>query len=197
MKKLPLSYFRNNDVTGLAKDLIGKKLCTRFDGQLTTGFITETEAYHSDERACHAHLNRRTKRTEIMFDHGGRAYVYLCYGIHHLFNIVTGKKDEAQAILLRAIEPVEGVETMQARRNKEKVDKGLCSGPGTLSQALGITTAQNGLSLTSKEIWLEEGKSIKPEEIKSTARIGVGYAGEDALLPWRFYLKSSAFVSKL
>ncbi len=198
MKKIPRSYFQNNNVVFLAKDLIGKKICTYFNDVLTSGIITETEAYSGrNDKACHANAGRRTNRTEIMYQRGGVAYVYLCYGIHHLLNFVTNDEDIADAILVRAIEPVDGVETMLSRRNKRKPDKTLTSGPGTLSQALGITTANYGMELDSDHLWLEEAPDlVKPEDIESTTRIGIDYAGEDALLPWRFYLKSSDFVSK-
>ncbi len=196
MNKLPRPYYQSNDVVRLARDLIGKKLCTNTDGHFTSGIITETEAYHRDERACHAYLDRRTKRTEVMFKPGGLSYVYLCYGIHHLFNIITGGKDEVQAVLIRAIEPVDGVETMLSRRNRESLSTIISSGPGTLTQALGITTTNNGLSLEGDEIWLEEGETVSENDIQASTRIGVKYAGEDALLPWRFYLKTSDYVSR-
>lgn len=198
MKKIPRSYFRQHDVVFLAKDLIGKKIYTCFDDQLTSGIITETEAYNGRmDKACHAHQGRRTRRTEIMYQPGGLAYVYLCYGIHHLLNFVTNEEDLADAILIRAIEPVDGIDIMLARRNKKRLDKTLTSGPGTLSQALGITTKNYGLELDSDHLWLEEPSiPIKEEDIETTIRIGIDYAGEDALLPWRFYLKSSEFVSK-
>ncbi len=168
------------------------------DDQLTSGIITETEAYNGrTDKACHAHLNRRTRRTEIMYHRGGVAYVYLCYGIHHLLNFVTNTEDMADAILIRAIEPIDGLDVMLSRRNKQKVDKTLTSGPGTLSQALGITTNINGIALNGDLLWLEEGPSpVRESEIITTTRIGVDYAEEDALLPWRFYLDTSAFVSK-
>lgn len=198
MKKLPKSYYQQQDVVDLAKDLLGKKLCTAFDNQLTSGIITETEAYSSTgDKACHAFDNRRTKRTEILFGEGGVAYVYLCYGIHHLFNIVTNKRDHAEAVLIRAIEPLEGLETMLTRRNKQKVHRSLTSGPGSMSQALGIKTAHYGSDLTGDKIWLEEYQSPREDEIHTTTRIGVAYAGKDALHPWRFYLKNTVFVSKL
>lgn len=181
----------------LARDLIGKKLCTSIDGQYTSGIITETEAYRSwEDKACHAHQERRTKRTEIMFAEGGHAYVYLCYGIHHLFNIVTNTEGNAEAVLIRAIEPLEGLDIMKERRGREKADKTLSSGPGTLTQALGIKTGHYGDRLDGERIWLEHHLSPTEKDIAVSTRIGVDYAGDDALLPWRFYLKTSQFVSK-
>lgn len=198
MKKIPLSYYRHNDVVFLAKDLIGKKICTHFNDEFTSGIITETEAYSGrSDKACHAHAGRRTKRTEIMYQNGGVAYVYLCYGIHHLLNFVTNGEDLADAILIRAIEPTDGIDVMLKRRNKKTANKTLTAGPGSLSQALGISTKDYGLELDSDHLWLEEGpQKIKEKDIESTTRVGIDYAEEDALLPWRFYLKTSEFVTK-
>ncbi|GAA0753357.1 DNA-3-methyladenine glycosylase [Psychroflexus lacisalsi] len=193
----PLSktYFENENVVFLAKDLIGKQLSTCIDGVLTSGVITETEAYAGQgDKACHAHLGRFTKRTKVMYESGGIAYVYLCYGIHHLFNIVTNTKGNADAILVRAIEPTLGIDIMQERRGKSKVDKTLTSGPGNISKALGISKTYNSLSVTSENIWIED-IGHNPSNIKETTRIGIDYAGEDAALPWRFYDKDSKFVS--
>jgi len=193
----PLSktYFENENVVFLAKDLIGKQLSTCIDGVLTSGVITETEAYAGQgDKACHAHLGRFTKRTKVMYESGGIAYVYLCYGIHHLFNIVTNTKGNADAILVRAIEPTLGIDIMQERRGKSKVDKTLTSGPGNISKALGISKTYNSLSVTGENIWIED-IGHNPSNIKETTRIGIDYAGEDAALPWRFYDKDSKFVS--
>jgi len=193
----PLSktYFENENVVFLAKDLIGKQLSTCIDGVLTSGVITETEAYAGQgDKACHAHLGRFTKRTKVMYESGGIAYVYLCYGIHHLFNIVTNTKGNADAILVRAIQPTLGMDIMQERRGKSKMDKTLTSGPGNISKALGISKTYNSLSVTSENIWIED-IGHNPSNIKETTRIGIDYAGEDAALPWRFYDKDSKFVS--
>lgn len=187
MYKIPLSYYQQQDVVGLAHNLLGKVLCTELDGVLTKGIIVETEAYNGAvDKACHAYGNRRTSRTEIMFEPGGVAYIYLCYGIHHLFNIVTGEKDNPQAVLIRGIAPLEGLDTMLARRKHPPL-KRLAAGPGTVSQALAIHTRHNGISLQGEEIWLEDhGISVPEDEIGIGPRIGVDYAGEDALLPYRF-----------
>lgn len=192
---LSKSYFENDDVVCLAKDLIGKHLNTYIDGVLTSGIITETEAYAGKgDKACHAHMGRFTGRTKVMYESGGIAYVYLCYGIHHLFNIVTNTKGNADAILIRAIEPKNGIEVMQKRRGKIKVDKTLTSGPGNVSKALGISKSNNAESVSGDTIWLED-LNTKPTNIKETKRIGIDYAEEDANLPWRFYDKDSKFVS--
>lgn len=196
-KVIPQSYYRGEDVVALARDMLGKLLVTNFEGKLTAGFITETEAYRGwGDKACHARLNRRTKRTEIMYHAGGVAYVYLCYGIHHLFNIITNKAQNADAVLLRAIEPQQGIETMLERRKLSAVKPKLSAGPGNLSKAMGISTADYGLELSPHDnIWLEKGKTLNSHEITTSTRIGINYAGEDALLPWRFYDNSSDYIS--
>ena len=199
-EKLGLSFYTGEDVVQIAKTLLGKRLVTEFDGQRTAGRIVETEAYRGpDDKACHAWMNRRTARTEIMFAEGGHAYVYLCYGIHHLFNIVTGKKDMAHAVLVRAVEPIENVELMLARRNMPKPTFNLSAGPGTLTKALGIHTGHTGLSLVEKgtPIWLEDtGEHIAEENIVASPRVGVDYAGECALWDWRFRVRGSKWTSR-
>ncbi len=191
-KKIPLSFYKDKNVVSLAKKLLGKKLCTDFNGQFTSGIITETEAYAGEtDKASHAYAGRKTERTKIMFEEGGTVYVYLCYGIHHLFNIVTNKKGIPHAILIRAIQPVDGIETMMERRKKNKVDKTFSGGPGTVSQALGIHVKYSGMNLLDDKIWVEEtGIKIPEKEIISGPRIGVDYAGEDAKLPYRFLINS-------
>ena len=194
-KKLPAEFFQSSDVVSLAKQLVGYQINTRIDGKLTSGIITETEAYAGQgDKACHAHLGRFTKRTAVMYEPGGLAYIYLCYGIHHLFNIVTNTKGNADAILIRAFEPIDGIEVMQARRNRSNIDKALTSGPGNVSQALGLNKNHNEKSVSSDIIWFEERNTEKVELIETT-RIGIDYAEEDAELPWRFHDNSSKFVS--
>lgn len=195
---LPSSFFAGNDVTRITHSLLGKVLCTRINGSLTSGIIVEAEAYNGRiDRACHAYPNIRTPRTSIIYGKPGMAYVYLCYGIHHLFNIVTNREGLADAILIRAIEPLEGIEEMQLRRKKKVLNPSLTNGPGKLSQALGITTSHYGVDLTGQTIWIEDRGYRYPEEsIAASARIGVDYAGEDALLPWRFYVSESKWLSK-
>ena len=194
-KSLSKTYFENPDVVFLAKDLIGKQLSTHIDGMVTSGIITETEAYAGQgDKACHAHLGKFTKRTKVMYEPGGIAYVYLCYGIHHLFNVVTNTRGHADAILIRAIEPTQGIHIMQERRGKSKLDKSLTAGPGNLTKALGISKIHNQSSVVGDAIQIEntENKNISLIE---TTRIGIDYAGEDAKLPWRFYDNNSKFVS--
>ena len=192
---LSKTYFENPDVVALAKDLIGKRLNTFSDGVLTAGIITETEAYAGKgDKACHAHLGRFTKRTQVMYESGGIAYVYLCYGIHHLFNIVTNTNGNADAILIRAIEPTQGLQKMLERRNRQKLEKSLTSGPGNLTKALGITKSHNTKSVLGQDIWIDN-PGIKIESIVETTRIGIDYAEEDANLPWRFYKQDSKYIS--
>lgn len=196
--KLKQSFFEREDVVKISRELLGKYLFTEINGCISGGMIVETEAYNGRcDKACHA-FNRRTKRTEIIYDEGGKAYVYLCYGIHYLFNITTNKKGLADAILVRAIEPIEGIDLMLKRRNKIKVTPQLTAGPGVLSQALGINKSHYGLPLNGSGVWLEDrGVEIKDEDIIAGPRIGVDYAGEDALLPWRFFIKGNKFVSRI
>lgn len=186
--KLTNDFYQRTDVVQIARDLLGKELITNIDGELTSGIITETEAYNGIvDRASHAYGGKFTPRTQTMYAAGGVSYVYLCYGIHHLFNVVTNIEGVPHAVLIRNIKPLKGLETILQRRNKTKANKTLSTGPGTLSQALGIKTIHNGLLLQENTIWIEDvGLKIDPENIKSTPRIGVDYAGEDALLPYRF-----------
>ena len=197
--KLDKRFYQRSDVNAIAIELLGKVLCTVDDrGAKTCGMIVETEAYKAPEdKASHAFGNRRTKRTETMFGSGGRAYVYLCYGIHHLFNVVTNVEDVAHAVLVRGVEPLEGIDVMLERRNRKKVDRVLTGGPGILSKALGISTADNNTDLTGGHIWLEDrGISVSDESVIKSPRVGVDYAGEWAKKPWRYRIKGNNFTSK-
>lgn len=197
MAKLELAFYEREDVLKVAKELLGKLLVTEIDGVRTAGRIVETEAYAgATDRASHAFNNRRTNRTEIMYAHGGVAYVYLCYGIHHLFNVVTHGKDVPHAVLVRALEPVEGLETMLARTGKLKVDTTLTAGPGSLSKALGITTRLTGESLLGSTVWIEDAPALAQRQIAAGTRVGVAYAREDAYLPYRFWIKDNKWVSR-
>jgi len=197
MVKLPLSFYQRKDVVKIAKELLGKILVTNWKGLITSGRIVECEAYAGViDKASHAAGGRRTARTEIMFGDGGSAYVYLCYGIHHLFNVVTNSKDIPHAILIRALEPIEGIEEMLLRTGKKKFDNTLTRGPGNVSKALEIFTKHSGMSLLNKKLFIaDDGVQYKKNEIGSSPRIGVDYAGTDALLPYRFYVKGNPFVS--
>lgn len=191
MNSLDPSYYKNADVLFLSRDLLGKSLMTCIDGELTGGIIIETEAYHGPEdRASHAYGGRRTARNEMMYAEGGICYVYRCYGIHNLFNVVTNVQNVPHAILIRAIKPLYGIETMLRRRKKSQLDKTVAGGPGTLTQALGIELSHNGLVLGSPEVWIAHNETSVPFDIVAGPRVGVDYAGEDALLPWRFRIKT-------
>lgn len=196
MNPLPASFYHQNDVVRIARGLLGKKLVTRIDGNLTSGQIVETEAYSYRERGCHAFNNKMTERNKVMFQNGGIAYVYLCYGIHHLFNVVTNCAGKADAVLIRAMQPLQGEETMLARMKTNSL-KRITAGPGKLTKALGIDRKWNGISLDTPDLWIEESVQIRKRDIVTTMRIGIDYAGEDAKLPWRFYLKDNVWVSKL
>lgn len=196
--KLPLSYYSNQDVLFLAKDLLGKVIFTEIDGNITAGIIVETEAYFGiQDKASHAYGGRRTDRTETLYNHGGISYVYLCYGIHHLFNVVTSVENDPHAVLIRAIEPLIGKEIMESRRNMPASKAAISSGPGSAAKALGIDRTFNQKDLSGSEIWIENHNTqYSLDEIESGPRVGVAYAGEDALLPWRFWIKGNKYVSK-
>lgn len=196
--KLPVSFYLKDSVTQIARELIGTKLCSFKDGELTSGIIVETEAYAGiTDKASHAYNNRRTPRTETMFGEGGRAYVYLCYGMHHLFNVVTNVEGIPHAILIRAISPSNGIGTMKQRTGKQSIDFKATNGPGKLSKALGIHISDNGESLIGNNIWIEKSRhQFNKEDIIVGPRIGVDYAGEDALLPYRYRLNVD-FIKKL
>jgi DNA-3-methyladenine glycosylase len=197
MAKLPYAFYLNTDVNSLAKQLIGKLLYTQIEGQVTGGIIVETEAYAGiEDKASHAYGGRLTARTKTMYLDGGVSYVYLCYGIHNLFNVVTGPLNTPHAVLIRGVEPVVGTDVMLQRRGKPLLKPNLTAGPGALSKALGIDRSFNAKDLTGDEIWLEDGWSIDPSMIVSAPRVGVAYAADHALLPWRYYIKGNRFVSK-
>ena len=186
--KLPQSFYLRDDVVMISRELLGKVLCTQVDGCLTKALITETEAYAGiDDRASHAYGGRRTRRTEPMFSPGGTAYVYLCYGIHHLFNVVTNIAGVPHAVLVRGGNPLEGIATIEERRAVAAGSRPLLAGPGSLAQGLGITTELAGTSLIDGPIWIEDhGFSIDQESVMVAPRVGVDYAGEDAARPYRF-----------
>jgi DNA-3-methyladenine glycosylase len=190
--KLVTEFYLRNDVVAISRELLGKVLCTNINGVRTEAIITETEAYAGiADKASHAYGDRRTKRTEPMYGPGGTAYVYLCYGIHHLFNVVTNDEGVPHAVLVRAGKPVEGLDEILLRRNRTKVDKTLMGGPGTVSQALGIKTDMTGTSLRGRRIWIEDrGMTVLDKDISVGPRVGVDYAQEDAARPYRFALNA-------
>ncbi len=198
-KRLPRAYYQSLDVTQIARDLLGKYLVANIDGFYCSGIIVETEAYRGpDDKASHSYNNRRTPRTNVMYEAGGVAYVYICYGMHHLMNVVTGPKEHAHAVLIRALEPAEGIEVMALRRNMKEGDSRLTKGPGALSVALGLTSDLSGASMhtSSSMVWIEDrGLQFGLGEICSGPRIGVESAGEAALWPWRYFVKGNKYVS--
>ncbi|MBS1575956.1 MAG: DNA-3-methyladenine glycosylase [Bacteroidetes bacterium] len=197
IKKLEQSFYLRPDVLKIAKELLGKILVTNWEGIITSGRIVESEAYKGIiDKASHAAGGRRTARNEIMYGLGGFSYVYLCYGIHHLFNVVTNLKDAPHAILIRALEPIDGIDEMLRRTGKKKLDHTLTRGPGNVSKALGIYTKHNGIFLSEERLYIvDDGNQYKRNEIIASPRIGVDYAGEDAKLPYRFYVKGNPYVS--
>lgn len=197
LKRLDDAFYRRENVVKIARELIGKILVTNFNDDITAVRITETEAYNGIiDRASHAYNGRRTARTEIMYAGGGVAYIYLCYGIHHLFNVVTNEKDIPHAVLIRAGEPLCGIEKIMERSNKKTFAATIAAGPGNLSRALGIHTKNTGEYLSGNKIFIaDDGYKISSHNIIASPRIGVAYAKEDALLPYRFYIKNSVYVS--
>lgn len=197
-EKLGFDFYQNSNVTEIAIQLLGKQIFTLINGQITGGVIVETEAYNGvTDKASHAYGGRFTERTKTMYKEGGTSYVYLCYGIHYLFNVVTGSVNSPQVVLIRAIEPAIGLEVMEQRRGMSFSQSKVCSGPGALSKALGITKDLNDKDLLGNEVWIEDtGFDVNSCDVLATNRIGVDYAEEDALLPWRFYIRGNKYVSR-
>lgn len=195
--KLSNRFYSRRDTLRIARELLGKLLVVPDEkGSRVSGMIVETEAYLGpDDRAAHSFGGRRTARNEVMYGAGGRAYVFFVYGMYYQFNVVTGPVDRPHAILIRAVEPVEGVETMEARRGATKLQN-LTSGPGKLCIAMGIDRSQNGADLRGDEVWIERYKTFKETAISTGKRIGIDYAGDFIDKPWRFWVTGNKFVSK-
>jgi len=198
MNKLPREYYLHDDVITISKELLGKFLMTTIDGCTTGGMIVETEAYRAPEdKASHAYDLRRTPRNEAMYRQGGICYIYRCYGIHTLFNVVTNEKGTPHAILVRALEPLVGIDKMVERRRKKKLDRSIACGPGSLSQALGIDISLNMTALDSSVIWIEDRHvTVDADAVIASPRVGIEYAEEYALLPWRFRIKNNHWAGK-
>ena len=195
--KLPISFYKRKDVVIVARELIGKVVVTNLDGLITSGRIVETEAYvaHID-KASHSFGGRRTAKNEHMYATAGTAYVYICYGMHQMLNVVTNDKDIPDAVLIRAIEPLEGIDIMLKRTGKPKMDFTLTRGPGNVGKALGIFKKHSGSHLLDEEIYLaDDGFKTKDNEIGISKRIGVESAFPDSELPYRFYIKGNKYVS--
>ena len=197
MRKVPLSFYDRKDVPVIARKLLGKIIVTHFDGQITSGRIVETEAYIGlVDKASHSFAGKRTARNEHMYSSPGTAYVYICYGMHQMMNIVTNKKEIPDAVLIRAVEPLEGIDIMLQRTGKKLLERTLTRGPGNVGKALGIFKRHSGLYLLDDEIYLlDDSYKISGGTIAVSKRIGVEGAGEDGLLPYRFYIKGNRFVS--
>ena len=195
--KLTDSFYRRTSVVKIARELLGKVLFTNVNGIITAGMIVETEAYSWKEKGCHAYGAKKTNRNAVMFEGGGHTYVYLCYGMHYLFNIVTNETNIPEAVLIRAVQPVHGIDEMLIRRGNLKNEFHLTSGPGKLTKALGIDRKLNGKFLMGNEVWVEDaGNRVSSSDIVKGPRIGIDYAGEDARLPWRFTLGGNDWLSK-
>lgn len=197
-QKLPLSFYRRDDVVSIARELLGKHLYTRVDGQICGGTIIETEAYRGpDDRGSHAYLNKITPRNQMMYKAGGKVYMYICYGIHDMLNIVTGEEGMSHAILIRAIEPHTGIEAMRERRDIYDNDRRLCQGPGALAKALGLKKHFNGVDILGDEIWIEESNIVYTEQqVVEAPRVGMNFEGPYKTIPWRFYVKGNQYVSR-
>jgi DNA-3-methyladenine glycosylase len=198
-KKLDASFYTHADVVRISRALLGKVLCTHLHGQRTEAIIVETEAYAGvNDKASHAYGGRRTPRTEVMYCEGGTAYIYLCYGMYSLFNVVTNVKDVPHAVLIRGAAPLTGVDVMLERMQKSKCTPTLLTGPGKLSKALGLHYSLTGASLLGDRIWIEDrGIRIPAGAVDVTPRIGIDYAGDDAALPYRFVVKDYSFPAKI
>jgi DNA-3-methyladenine glycosylase len=195
--KLPRDFYTRSNVLTVARDLLGKLLVVPAeDGQRVSGMIVEVEAYRGPEdRASHAYGGRRTRRTETMYSLGGVAYVYFVYGMYYQFNVVCNLTDIPHAILVRALEPVEGLEVMRQRRHQHP-DHNLTNGPGKLCIALGIDRALDNADLLGNRVWLEEYQRIPPRRIARGPRIGIDYAQEWTDKPWRFWIRDNSYVSR-
>ncbi|MGB7202286.1 MAG: DNA-3-methyladenine glycosylase [Pyrinomonadaceae bacterium] len=207
--KLARKFYTRDDTVAVARDLLGKLLVVPdADGTRVSGMIVETEAYLGvDDRAAHSFGGRRTARNEVTYSAGGNAYVFFVYGMYYQLNVVCGKADSPHVVLIRAIEPVENIEIMHERRGAKKsepgavatgsmADKNLTSGPGKLCIAMNIDRSLNGEDLYGDKIWLENYRLFGNEEIAVGKRIGIDYAGEDAHLQLRFWVKGNEFVSR-
>jgi DNA-3-methyladenine glycosylase len=197
MNKLPLSFYRRENIFQIANELIGKIVVSDVDGIRTSGRIVELEAYNGVvDRASHAFSGKRTSKNETMYAEAGKAYMYICYGIHDMFNVVTNEKDIPHAILIRAVEPIEGVDTMMQRRGLTSFSNKLTSGPGNVCKALGLTKALDGSFLNGKTVFIAaDDFEIEASGIHRSARIGMTSAGEDTFQPYRYYVKGNPFVS--
>jgi len=195
---LPQSFFQRPDVLEIARELLGKHVYTRIDGELTGGRVVETEAYrHEGDPSITLHLQRKARQAQALYQDGGHAYLYRVYRVHTLLNITTHDAEHPDAVLIRAIEPLAGIDVMLRRRGLAKVARNLTAGPGLLTQALGLTPELNGELVTSPHVWLEDaGEAVPDENVRASSRVGLEYAGQEAVaLPWRFRVADSKWTS--
>lgn len=197
MNKLTIDFYNRKEVLQIAAELLGKIVVTCINGNVTSGRIVETEAYIGlTDKASHSWSGKRTARNEHMYAQAGTSYVYICYGIHQMFNVVTNAKDIPDAVLIRAVEPLEGIGIMLTRTDKEKPDYTLTKGPGNVGKALGIHKIHSGVSLLDDTIYIASDEyTLTEKQIGTSKRIGVEYAQADALLPYRFYIRGNKYVS--
>lgn len=197
MKKLSAAFYKRKDAVAIAKELLGKIIVTDISGDIASARIVETEAYIAlADKASHAYNGRRTARNEHMYSQAGTVYVYICYGMHTMLNVVTNDKEIPDAILIRAGEPAEGIQEMLQRTGKKMLDNTLTKGPGNLAKALGIAKSHSGFLFGENQIEIfDDGFKLREEEIGTSKRIGVDGAGEDSFLPYRFYVRGNRFVS--
>ncbi len=195
--KLPREFYTRPNVLRIARELLGKLLVVPArDGTRVSGIIVETEAYRGpQDRASHAYGGRRTNRTETMYAIGGTAYVYFVYGMYNQFNVVTNVEDVPHAALIRAVEPLEGLELARKRRH-DQPDHNLTNGPGKLCIALGIDRRLDRADLTGNRVWIEEGEPVARSKVASGPRVGIDYAEGWVDKPWRFCVKDNPFVSR-
>ena len=195
--KLPREFYTRANVLTVARELLGKLLVVPDrNGKRISARIVECEAYRGpQDRAAHSYGGRRTKRTETMYGIGGTAYVFFVYGMYNQFNVVTGGVDKPHAILIRALEPVEGIETMRKRRHGQP-DHNLTNGPGKLCLALGIDRRLDATDLLGNKVWIEDAETTRRSRIASGPRIGIDYAEEWVDKPWRFWIRDNPFVSR-
>ena len=195
--KLDRAFYLKENTVEVARDLLGKLLVVPDEnGDRVSGIIVETEAYLGvEDRAAHSYGGRRTARTEATYALGGHVYVFFVYGMYFQLNIVTGPVDHPHVVLIRAVEPVEGIQKMRERRGPMK-DRNLTSGPGKLCIALGIDRSFNKADLLGERVWIEDHRDVQYSEISAGKRIGIDYAGEDAEKPWRFWITGNEFISR-
>jgi DNA-3-methyladenine glycosylase len=201
-KKLPREFYIETDAIEAAKKLLGKELITEIHNERTSGIITETEAYMGEiDKACHSYGGKKTERTQVLYKKGGKAYVYLVYGMHYLLNATVGEEGVPECVLIRSIFPLEGIDVMKWRRfgNDDELQNRLklANGPAKLTQAMGINKDLYGQSLRGRKIWIEEGIEVKDDEIISSPRVGIEYAEEFKGKEWRFVVENKVVEARV